>query len=118
MDNSSESTCGMYRSDLLAGRVVFITGGGTGLGLSMAKRIAALGAKVFIVGRRLDPLQQAAIEIQSAGGTCGFVQCDIREPSSVEAALVEAERQFGSIDTLINNAAGNFIARTEKLSPK
>jgi NAD(P)-dependent dehydrogenase (short-subunit alcohol dehydrogenase family) len=118
MDDSSQSTCSMYRSDLLAGRFVFITGGGTGLGLSMAQRMAALGAKVFLVGRRVDPLQQACAEIRGAGGTCGFVQCDIREPESVAAALRDAEKQLGPVDTLINNAAGNFLSRTEKLSPK
>ncbi len=118
MDNPTQLTRGMYRSDLLAGRVVFITGGGSGLGLSMAKRMAALAAKVFLVGRRIDPLEQACIEIRGAGGTCGFVQCDIREPDSVESAFLDAEKQLGPVDTLINNAAGNFLARTEKLSPK
>ena len=107
----------MFQANLLAGRVALITGGGTGLGLSMAKRLAGLGAKLFLVARREEPLRQATKEIRGAGGECGFATCDVRDPAAVEAAVAAAEKQFGRVDTLINNAAGNFIARTEKLSP-
>lgn len=107
----------MFQANLLAGRVALITGGGTGLGLSMAKRLAGLGAKMFLVARREEPLRQATKEIRGAGGECGFATCDVRDPAAVEAAVAAAEKQFGRVDTLINNAAGNFIARTEKLSP-
>jgi len=107
----------MFEKNLLAGRVVLITGGGTGLGLSMAKRVAGLGAKLFLVGRREEPLRAAAEQVRSAGGECGHATCDVRDPQAVEAAVAVAEKQFGRVDTLINNAAGNFIARTEKLSP-
>ena len=107
----------MFQANLLVGRVALITGGGTGLGLSMAKRLAGLGAKLFLVARREEPLRQATKEIRGAGGECGFATCDIRDPAAVEAAVAAAEKQFGRVDTLINNAAGNFIARTEKLSP-
>ncbi len=107
----------MFERDLLAGRVVLITGGGTGLGRSMALRLTELGAKPFLVARREEPLQRTCEEIRAAGGACGFALCDVRDPAAVEAAVAAAEKQFGRVDTLINNAAGNFIARTEKLSP-
>jgi NAD(P)-dependent dehydrogenase (short-subunit alcohol dehydrogenase family) len=107
----------MFQNNLLAGRVVLITGGGTGLGLSMAVRLAELGAKLFLAGRREEPLRQAAEKIRQAGGECGFATGDVRDPAAVEAAIAAAETQFGRVDTLVNSAAGNFIARTEKLSP-
>ncbi len=107
----------MFQSDLLKGRAVFITGGGTGLGRSMSLRMAQLGAKMFLAGRREEPLRETADAITKAGGACGFATCDVRDPLAVEAAIAAAEMQLGEIDTLINNAAGNFIARTENLSP-
>ncbi len=107
----------MFRSNLLVGRVILITGGGTGLGRAMALRLAALGAEMFLVARREGPLAQTAEEIRAAGGQCGHAVCDVRDPAAVEASVVAAEQQFGRVDTLINNAAGNFIARTETLSP-
>ncbi|HJY85532.1 MAG TPA: SDR family oxidoreductase [Candidatus Acidoferrales bacterium] len=107
----------MFERGLLAGRVVLITGGGTGLGRSMALRLAELGAKTFLVARREEPLRRTCEEIRATGGVCGFALCDVRDPALVEAAVAAAEKQFGRVDTLINNAAGNFIARTEKLSP-
>ena len=107
----------MFQSDLLKDRTILITGGGTGLGRSMALRLAELGAKIFLVARREDPLRETAEAVRRAGGECGYALCDVRDPAAVEAAISAAEKQFGRIDTLINNAAGNFIARTEKLSP-
>ncbi len=107
----------MFQPNLLAGRVILITGGGTGLGRSMALRLAELGAKLFLVGRREGPLAETAQQIRKAGGACSYATCDVRDPAAVEAAVAAAEAQFGRVDTLINNAAGNFIARTEKLSP-
>lgn len=83
----------------------------------MSLRLAELGAKLFLLGRRKEPLEETAAQIRAAGGTCGLATADVRDPAAVEAAVAEAERQFGRVDTLINNAAGNFIARTEKLSP-
>ncbi len=107
----------MYRDNLLVGRVILITGGGTGLGRSMALRLAELGARLFLIGRREEPLRQTADEIRVHGGESGLAACDVRDSAAVEAAVASAEKQFGRVDTLINNAAGNFIARTEKLSP-
>jgi NAD(P)-dependent dehydrogenase (short-subunit alcohol dehydrogenase family) len=107
----------MFQNDLLKDRAVFITGGGTGLGRSMSLRLAGLGAKMFLTGRREEPLRETATAIRKAGGECEFATCDVRDSAAVEAVATGAERQFGAIDTLINNAAGNFMARTENLSP-
>lgn len=107
----------MFQKDLLKGRAIFLTGGGTGLGRSMALRFAGLGARMFLVGRREDPLRETCEEILRLGGAAAYGTCDVRDYAAVEAAAAKAEDQFGAIDTLVNNAAGNFIARTEKLSP-
>ncbi len=107
----------MFQADLLKGRTIFITGGGTGLGRSMALRFANLGAKLFLIGRREEPLRQTAEEIRGRGAACDHTTCDVRDFAAVEAAFAAAEKQFGRINALVNNAAGNFIARTEKLSP-
>jgi len=107
----------MFREDLLKGRAIFISGGGTGLGRSMALRFAGLGARMFVVGRRPEPLQEVCEEILRTGGAAAYTSCDVRDYAAVEAAARQANEQFGRIDTVINNAAGNFMARTEKLSP-
>lgn len=107
----------MFQSDLLKGRTIFITGGGTGLGRSMALRFAELGANLFLVGRREQPLEETAREIRTAGARAAYFPADIRDFAAVESAVAAAEKEFGRVDTLVNNAAGNFIARTEKLSP-
>ncbi len=111
----------MFQKDLLQGRTICITGGGTGLGRSMALRFAELGATLFLVGRREDPLRQTVDAIRAKGTRAAHACADVRDFAAVEAAIAVAEREFGApfggIDTLINNAAGNFLARTEKLSP-
>jgi len=106
----------MFQEDLLKGRAIFLTGGGTGLGRSMALRFAALGARMFLVGRREDPLKETCEEILRAGGAAAYATCDVRDYKAVEAAADAAEQQFGEINAVVNNAAGNFMARTEKLS--
>lgn len=107
----------MFQPDLLKGRVIFLTGGGTGLGRSMARRFSELGARMFLVGRREEPLRETCEEIRGLGGAAAYATCDVRDYAAVEAAVAQAEQQFGEIHALVNNAAGNFIARTEKLSP-
>jgi NAD(P)-dependent dehydrogenase (short-subunit alcohol dehydrogenase family) len=107
----------MFQPDLLKNRSIFISGGGTGLGRSMALHFAGLGARIFVVGRREGPLKEVVEAIHAAGGSAAFTTCDVRDFAAVENALAAAELQYGEINTLINNAAGNFMARTEKLSP-
>ena len=111
----------MFQSDLFKGRTILITGGGTGLGRSMALRFAELGANLFLVGRREDPLKETAEALRAKGARAGYSCADVRDFGAVENAIAAAEKEFGrpfgGIDTLVNNAAGNFLARTEKLSP-
>lgn len=107
----------MFRDDLLQGKTILITGGGSGLGLSMAKHFGSLGARVAITGRSGDRLEQAASEIDSAGERVLTHACDVREFEQVEALTAAVAERFGGIDVLINNAAGNFLAPTEDLSP-
>jgi NAD(P)-dependent dehydrogenase (short-subunit alcohol dehydrogenase family) len=109
----------MFQSDLLKGRTIFITGGGTGLGKSMALRFSELGANVFLMGRREERLAETVKEIAAVhgGGRGAYFAGDVRDFAAVENAVSAAFRAFGNVDTLVNNAAGNFLARTEKLSP-
>jgi NAD(P)-dependent dehydrogenase (short-subunit alcohol dehydrogenase family) len=102
---------------MLQNRTIFLTGGGTGLGRSMALHFAMLGARMFVIGRREEPLREVCDEIRRGGGSAAFAACDVRDYGAVETAAKHAYEQFGPVDTLINNAAGNFMARTEKLSP-
>lgn len=106
-----------FRPGLLAGKTTIITGGGTGLGKSMARRLAGLGAKVAVLGRRPDPLNETAEEIRRAGGSAAAVPCDVRDPEAVKAAFDAVEKALGPANQLINNAAGNFLAASEDLSP-
>jgi NAD(P)-dependent dehydrogenase (short-subunit alcohol dehydrogenase family) len=107
----------MFQADLLKSRTILITGGGTGLGRSMALRFAELGANIFLVGRREEPLKQTAGDIRAKGARAAYLSADVRDFAAVESAVAAAEKEFGTVDTLLNNAAGNFIARSEKLSP-
>jgi len=106
-----------FRPDLLRGKTTLVTGGGTGLGRSMALRMAGLGAKVAIVGRRPEPLAETARAIRDAGGIAAAVPCDIRDPEAVSTAFDAVEKDLGPINQLVNNAAGNFLAPSEDLSP-
>src|SRR5581483_3679030 len=103
--------------DLLAGKVILVTGGGTGLGKSMALRFAELGAKLVLVSRRLEHLEPAAAEIRARGAECHVATADVRRYEEVEAAVRSAVERFSRLDALVNNAAGNFLCPTEDLSP-
>jgi len=107
----------VFPNDLLKNRAVFLSGGGSGLGRSMALHFAALGAKMFIVGRREELLNETCALVAQAGGVAASAVCDVRDFAAVEGAAQKAEAAVGPIDTVVNNAAGNFMARTEKLSP-
>ena len=108
----------MFQSDLLAGKRILITGGGTGLGFAIGRRYLGLGAALAICGRREQVLADAAAQlIRETGGTVSAHPCDIRDAAAVEAML-DAIWKDGPLDGLVNNAAGNFIARTEELSPR
>jgi NAD(P)-dependent dehydrogenase (short-subunit alcohol dehydrogenase family) len=108
----------MFRNDLLQNKRALITGGGTGLGKAMAQRFLELGAEIYICGRREDMLKTTAAELAtSTGGRIHALPCDVRDLESVEA-LIHSVWKAGPLDILVNNAAGNFIARTEELSPR
>ncbi len=109
----------MFQSDLLKGKTVFITGGGTGLGRSMAKRFLELQARVVIASRKLETLEATANALhEETGGEVLPLALDVRDYKAVEQALKQAVAHFGRIDVLLNNAAGNFVSPTEALSHK
>jgi NAD(P)-dependent dehydrogenase (short-subunit alcohol dehydrogenase family) len=105
----------VFAPDALSDRHVLITGGGSGLGLAMARRFAELGARVFITGRSEERLEDAARTI-GVPDRVAYHSGDVRDRASVEAVVNAATKRFGRIDTLINNAAGNFLAASEDLS--
>jgi NAD(P)-dependent dehydrogenase (short-subunit alcohol dehydrogenase family) len=104
----------MFANDLLHGKRALITGGGTGLGKAMAKRYLKLGATVYICGRREKVLQATCEELSALGPIYG-IPCDVRELADVEQC-VERAWNDGPLDILVNNAAGNFLSRSEDLS--
>lgn len=107
----------MLRDGALQDKVIVVTGGGSGLGKSMTKYFMELGAQVAITSRDLDKLQNTAKELEEqTGGKCLAVQCDVRHYDEVEAMLKAVLDTYGRVDVLLNNAAGNFISPTERLS--
>lgn len=107
----------MLREGAFSGRTIVITGGGTGLGRSMAQTLLSLGAKLVICGRRADVLEHTAEELhRETGGEVLAQPCDVRHTEQVEALATAAFDRFGAVHGLVNNAAGNFICPTERLS--
>lgn len=107
----------MLRDNALEDKVIVVTGGGSGLGKAMTKYFLELGAKVAITSRDLEKLQTTAKELETeTGGKCLAIQCDVRHYDQVEAMLAEVLKAYGKVDVLLNNAAGNFISPTERLS--
>ncbi|MGH7467284.1 MAG: SDR family oxidoreductase [Longimicrobiales bacterium] len=106
----------MFAPDALQGKHVLVTGGGSGLGLAMTRRFLELGAHVAITGRSAERLAKAATELQAGDRLFGR-PCDVRDPDAVESMVDAVWQEFGGIDVTVNNAAGNFLAATEELSP-
>ncbi|HKJ81674.1 MAG TPA: SDR family oxidoreductase [Ignavibacteriaceae bacterium] len=107
----------MLKEDALKGKVIVVTGGGTGLGKAMSKYFLELGADVVITSRKIDVLNETAKELEEeTKGNVLPVQCDISDYKQVENLLAASVEKFGKVDILLNNAAGNFISPTERLS--
>jgi NAD(P)-dependent dehydrogenase (short-subunit alcohol dehydrogenase family) len=108
-----------YREGLLAGERILVTGGGTGLGRVMTEAFLMLGAEVVICGRRQSVLEQTATELQTAhGGRVVPIACDIRDAEAIAGMVDSIWTEQGPLTGLVNNAAGNFISRTQDLSPR
>ncbi|MCZ7657528.1 MAG: SDR family oxidoreductase [Xanthobacteraceae bacterium] len=108
----------VFRADLFAGRAGIVTGAGSGLGRCTAHELAALGARVALVGRDSGKLEAVAREIAGSGGTAHVFDCDIREEERVRDVVQAALRDFGRLDFLVNNAGGQFAAPLEKISAR
>lgn len=107
----------MFTSSLLKGKVAIVTGGGTGIGLAVAKRLGELGARIAIGSRSAQNLEDGTAELHHAGLDPLAAQVDVRNPEQVEELVHRVVHHFGHVDILVNNAAGNFICRAEDLSP-
>jgi NAD(P)-dependent dehydrogenase (short-subunit alcohol dehydrogenase family) len=106
----------MFEKNLLEGKRILVTGGGSGLGAAMGRRFLELGAELIICGRRLELLEQAAAEMRGdPGGKVSAIRCDIRDGAGVDAMMETIWRE-APLDVLVNNAAATFIAQTEQLS--
>ena len=109
----------MLKAGALKGKTILVTGGGSGLGKAMSKYFLELGANVVITSRKMKKLEKAAKELEDAtGGTVLPIAGDVREHRDVDNTVAKAIEAFGQVDGLVNNAAGNFISPTERLSTK
>ncbi|WP_299821770.1 SDR family oxidoreductase [uncultured Pontibacter sp.] len=109
----------MLKEGTLTGKTIIVTGGGTGLGRSMVKYFLELGANAVICSRKLDVLEQTAKELEAeTGGKVLPIACDVRKYNEIEEVLQKTLDTFGRVDVLVNNAAGNFVSPTERLSHK
>jgi citronellol/citronellal dehydrogenase len=115
----SESVPTIFREGLFEDEVVVVTGGGTGIGLAIAREFARLGAKLAIGGRRPEPLAEGAEQIGREGsGEVHTGTCDIRNPDEIHAWVDGILERYGRIDVLVNNAGGQFPSPAESISPK
>ncbi|MDP3674272.1 MAG: SDR family oxidoreductase [Novosphingobium sp.] len=99
------------------GQVIAVTGGGTGLGKGMALEFARLGAKIAVLSRKPEHLAAGIAAIEAIGGKAAGIACDVRDPEAIARAFDEIEQRLGPVDVLINNAAGNFPAAAEEMTP-
>jgi NAD(P)-dependent dehydrogenase (short-subunit alcohol dehydrogenase family) len=109
---------GPFSKDLLKDKVILITGGATGLGRAMGEMFLQLGARLAIASRREEVLKKASEEMSLDGNAVFYKSCDVRDPAQVHDLVESVEQHYGRIDVLINNAAGNFISPTKRLSPR
>ncbi|MGN7356926.1 SDR family oxidoreductase [Paenibacillus sp. SAF-054] len=107
-----------FSEHLLKDKVVLITGGATGLGRAMGEKFLKLGAKLAITGRREHVLKQTSEELHANGYSVFYKCCDVRDPAQISELADAVYEHYGTIDVLVNNAAGNFISPTERLSPR
>jgi NAD(P)-dependent dehydrogenase (short-subunit alcohol dehydrogenase family) len=116
-NNSIMINEGMLKDDALKGKTIIITGGGTGLGRAMGTYFLELGANLVITSRKLEVLEKTAKEMAEAtGGNVLPLRCDVRDYEAVEKVIEEANSEYGIVTGLLNNAAGNFVSPTERLS--
>jgi citronellol/citronellal dehydrogenase len=108
----------IFRPGLFAGQVAVVTGGGSGIGRCTAHELASLGARIALIGRKPEKLEQARKEIAEAGGEARGYACDIREEEPVKTSIAKILEDFGRIDALVNNAGGQFAAPLEAISQK
>jgi len=108
----------VFAPNLFAGKVIVVTGGGSGIGRCTAHELAALGAQVVLVGRKLDKLQAVAQEIAEDGGRASTQVCDIRQEEAVRQTVTSILAAHGQIDGLVNNAGGQFMTPLEAISAK
>jgi len=106
----------VFREGLFQGRTALVTGGGTGIGRATALRLARLGARVFVVGRRGEHLEETAAQAQEHGGDVLAYPCDVREPDQVDAMLDAVLEAHDRVDILVNNAGGQFVSPAEDIS--
>jgi len=107
----------MFDSSLLKDRVAVVTGGGTGIGLAIARRLGTLGARIAIASRQSENLEHGWHALRESGIDALAVQLDVRKPEQVDEMVERTVKHFGALDILVNNAAGNFICRAEELTP-
>jgi citronellol/citronellal dehydrogenase len=115
---SSRGYASVFRPGLFAGRVMIVTGGGSGIGRCTAHELASLGAAVALLGRRADKLAAVAAEIRADGGHCSTHALDIRDEAAVQAGVAAVLQAHGRIDGLVNNAGGQFPALAENITLK
>jgi NAD(P)-dependent dehydrogenase (short-subunit alcohol dehydrogenase family) len=119
MDTAHDSPAadGLISPHALKGRVAIVTGGGTGIGLAIAKRLGSLGATLVFGSRNAQHLEEGSAELRRAGYDSLACQVDVRKPDQVDEMVHRAVHHYGHVDILVNNAAGNFVSRAEDLTP-
>src|SRR6476620_9071045 len=108
----------IFRDGLFDGKVIVVSGGGTGIGRAIARELASLGATVVICSRSVEHLEPTRAEIEAAGEKITALPCNIRDPEAVSAFFADVVQRHGHLDALVNNAGGQFLSPAEAISPK